>query len=70
MQGRSREEEVAQGGIRGSRHGRGRELSAQVLAAALEHRRKRWDENGLEVAASRSKKKISDWIRRKKSDGE
>jgi hypothetical protein len=45
-------------------------MSAQVVVAALEQRRKRWDENSLEVAASRSKKKISDWIRRKKSGGE
>ena len=40
-----------------------REMSTQMvagLAAVLEQRRKRWDENDLEVAASRSKKKISD----------
>lgn len=49
-----------------------REMSTQMvagLAAVLEQRRKRWDENDLEVAASGSKKKIPDWIRRKKGGG-
>jgi hypothetical protein len=45
---------------------------APSVGCAHEQRRNdgNWDENDLEVAASRSKKKISDWIRRKKSGGE
>jgi hypothetical protein len=46
-----------------------REMSTQMVAVVLEQRRKQWDENGLEFAASGSKKKIPNWIRRKKGGG-